>query len=120
MIQVKQGSIRQQLADGAFKEAYSVELSGPILPDTLCHLHQLFRKTQGDFTTSCSVQETTTPFNMCVDSGETTNTVEDYLKGEHGKESKKHKGVTVAINDRNNGRQAVREFFCENGLYSWS
>ena len=126
---MKQGVVRQQLADGAMQEAFSVELTGPVLPYELCNMQRLFHTTQGAFVTSCSVQETTTPFNMALPDND--RTMEEYLNDELGDDDLdtlppdmidriKHRALPVKISDVNNGRQVIKELKCQNDVYSWS
>ena len=131
LLQVKQGAVRQQRADGSIHEAFSVELAGPVLPSTLHSLHSLFASTQGDFVSSCSVQETTTPFNLATPGND--RTMAQYLEQHCGQQvdmetlsaadlqvNLKHKALPVQISDVNNGRQAIKELKYHNGAYSWS
>ena len=60
---VKQGALRQQQSDGHVQQGYNLELSGPILPQCYQNILSLFKDTHGEFTTSFSVVESTTPFN---------------------------------------------------------
>ena len=76
--------MRQQRADGSIHEAFSVELTGPVLPSTQHSLHRLFAGTQGDFVSSCSVQETTTPFNLATPGND--RTMAQYLEQHCGQQ----------------------------------
>ena len=98
--QTKQGTIQEHIGD-KLTRLHSVDITGPILPQSLNNLCRLFQKTQhGDFSARLNCIESTKAFNI----GSGTEMVTSEI----------NQPVPVA---KKNG---LKEVVCQNGLYNWN
>lgn len=108
VFQVRQGSILRPDSRGQQHSAHSVEITGPLMPQSLFGLVQLFSQTQPEFTATFSVHEPTVPFNC--DLGDDDEQCDGHVTD---LETVLGPGVHVA----SLGQTAVRELTFENGLF---
>lgn len=90
---------------GQQHSAHSIEITGPLMPQSLFGLSQLFSQTQPEFTATFSVHEQTVPFNCDLGYGDDSLVTD--LQTVLGP------GVHVA----SLGQTAVRELTFEKGLF---
>lgn len=99
---VKQGS-SQELGNDEMVRRYYLELSGPVLPQTIHNLCQLLQKTQhGQFTISMTDVDCSGAFNADWAHGEGTTTADSYL-------NQKPLGQ----------KNGLKEIKCEDYNYTW-
>ena len=108
--------VKQQSVDGTQQHAYTLEVTGAIMPNTVHSLCQLFQHTQeGDFSVSFSVHDSTTPFNAIEGKDATQRNVE-----ENAETFGLNKAIlTEFLKDNDLGKRAMREIVSHDNLYTW-
>lgn len=107
---MKSGLVRQGAGE---QQAYSLEVSGPILPYCLDSLLQLFSHTQHTYSSTFSVHEPTLPFNApssSQDPPEQQVLTNVALPSAHLGNIAKNSIL---------GKCVLREITCESGKYAW-
>ena len=112
---VRQNCLRQQQVDGTVGKAYSLELIGPVLPCVVEKLCVLLEDTQRkNFSCSSHVLDSSVALNAVVTP---RPAMSEHL---HRDVSEKTRAVPVRVSASKDGKSAVRELQCREGLYSWS
>ena len=112
LFQTKSGVVRQ----AGDVPSYSLEVVGPLLPDTLSGLTTLFAHTQHAYTSVYSVHEPSTPFNAVPPEEQQEGNVMDSLT--QSGINKQH--LVNATKANQLGKQAIRELNYADTLYTWS
>ena len=106
--QAKQGVLQEHVG-GRLQRVNYLDVTGPILPDTVCNLCRLFKRTQnGDFGAHLSCIDSTVAFNFQPDlhssptEAPRSMAFDSYLVS----------GKSTLV------KQGLQEITCKNGLYS--
>ena len=116
---VRQNALRQQQADGSAGKVYSLELIGPVLPSAFEKLCLLFESTQGKtFSCASHILDSSVALNATTTARPTMS--EHLQTTDVTSTSGSRRTLPVRIGAGADGKFALRELQCRDGLYTWS